>query len=301
MVPWVSAEDGPSVEEVCERFEIDERELAADLELLFMCGLYPFTPDTLIEADVVDGRVWIRFADTFQRPPAFTPEEAVSLVAAASAVLDLPEQIDGPSRDALASARAKLADTLGIDDEEIVDVDLAPAADDAIAMMRVATTDHRAVELDYYSFGRDAWSRRRMHPYRLFNAEGQWYVQALAVEAGGLRNFRLDRMRNIMLLEETFTAPNDPPSPQVYSARSSDPRLVIELEPSVRWVTEQYPSEEIEFLENGEIRVTLRVSERAWAERLLLRLGSHARVVDGDIDISVTAERILSHYEPVGP
>ena len=39
MVPWVAANDGPAVDEVCARFGIDEKQLAADLELLFLCGL----------------------------------------------------------------------------------------------------------------------------------------------------------------------------------------------------------------------------------------------------------------------
>ena len=51
LVPWVMQTDGPKVEDVCARFDMTEDELASDLELLFLCGLYPFTPDTLIEAD----------------------------------------------------------------------------------------------------------------------------------------------------------------------------------------------------------------------------------------------------------
>ena len=52
VVPWVVAHDGPTVSEVCERFRISERELIADLNLLFMCGVYPYTPDALIEVDL---------------------------------------------------------------------------------------------------------------------------------------------------------------------------------------------------------------------------------------------------------
>src|SRR4051794_18800928 len=89
MVPWIIREDGPLVEDVCERFHVSEPDLAADLEMLFLCGIYPFTPDTLIEADIVGGRVWIRSADQFQAPPRFTAQEAVALLAAGSAALAL--------------------------------------------------------------------------------------------------------------------------------------------------------------------------------------------------------------------
>src|SRR5262249_58769084 len=47
LVPWVAAHDGPTLVEVGERFGLKEDELIADLDLLFMCGLHPYTPDML--------------------------------------------------------------------------------------------------------------------------------------------------------------------------------------------------------------------------------------------------------------
>src|SRR5881227_1246481 len=73
LVPWVAARDGPTLAEVCERFGCTEAEPVSDLDRLFMCGLYPYTPDVLIEVDVADGRVWIRYADYFSRPLRLTP------------------------------------------------------------------------------------------------------------------------------------------------------------------------------------------------------------------------------------
>ncbi|MST32331.1 WYL domain-containing protein, partial [Acidimicrobiaceae bacterium USS-CC1] len=105
IVPWVASNDGPTVQEVCARFNVEEAELLADLDLLFLCGVYPFTPDTLIEVDVADGRVWIRFADYFRRPLRLTPGEGLALVAAGEALLAVPgADPDG----ALAGALAKL-------------------------------------------------------------------------------------------------------------------------------------------------------------------------------------------------
>ncbi|MGH9106270.1 MAG: hypothetical protein ACRDZX_10615, partial [Acidimicrobiales bacterium] len=90
IVPWVVAQDGPLVSDVCERFQISEHDLVADLNLLFMCGVYPYTPDALIEVDIDEGRVWVRFAEWFRRPLRLTPPEALALVAAARAMLGVP-------------------------------------------------------------------------------------------------------------------------------------------------------------------------------------------------------------------
>ena len=83
LVPWVAAQEGPTIDEVCARFGCTEQELAEDLERLFMCGLYPFTPDTMIEVDMDDGRVWIRYADVFSRPLRLTPAEGEGTLCAA--------------------------------------------------------------------------------------------------------------------------------------------------------------------------------------------------------------------------
>ena len=91
IVPWIVAQDGPTVADICERFGVSERDLIADLNLLFMCGVYPYTPDTLIEVDIDGGRVWVRFADWFKRPLRLTPPEGLALMAAARAILGVPQ------------------------------------------------------------------------------------------------------------------------------------------------------------------------------------------------------------------
>ena len=293
MVPWVSEEEGPSVEEVCQRFDITEVELAKDLELLYLCGLYPFTPDALMEADIVDGRVWIRFAEAFTRPPTFTRREAVSLVAAAAAVADLPQN---ESNLVLRSALGKLVRALGLGDEGVVDVELAAAPVDVHQILQQASQQQQSVEVDYYSFGRDAWSRRRINPYRVFNRDGQWYVQALAVEADERRTFRLDRMRNVTVTGEAFVPPTDLPEPSTYTPRPEDPVVELLLQPAAYWAIEQYPAERVDRLDDGTVRVALRISESAWLERLLLRLGPNASVLSGDVDVRSSARRLLGRY-----
>src|SRR3712207_5954129 len=132
LVPWVAAHDGPTVEEVCQRFGCTEDELVADLDLLWMCGLPPYTPDQLIDVDVSDGRVWIRYAEYFARPLRLTPSEGLALLAAGTALLG----DDGASDDPLARALAKLAGVLGVEVDEALDVELGDASADVLATLR---------------------------------------------------------------------------------------------------------------------------------------------------------------------
>lgn len=294
LVPWVASRDGPTVEQVCERFGCSEAELLEDLERLFLCGLYPFTPDTLIEVDIAEGRVWIRYAEVFARPLRLTPAEGLAVVAAGAALLTSPVTTDS---EPLARGLAKLAATLGVDVDEMVEVELGAASPKLLADLQRAAETHRRVEVEYYSYGRDQWTRRVVDPQRVFGSAGQWYVSAWCHRAQDDRLFRVDRMRAAALLDETFDPPREPPVADVFSPQPGDPTVVLELTPAARWVLEAYPHEKVEERAKGRVRVTLRISQQGWLERLLLRLGPDAKVVAGKRDVGRdAARRLLQRY-----
>lgn len=294
MVPWVAGQDGPRIEDVCSRFGCSEDELVDDLGLLFLCGVHPFTPDTLIDANVEDGRVWIRFADWFARPLRLTPAEGLALVAAGAALLAVPgTDPDGP----LARGLAKVASVLGVDPDESVGVELGTAPPEVLAAVQRASADRRRVEIDYYSFGRDAWTRRVVDPHQVYNAAGQWYVAGWCHLAVADRIFRIDRMRSATVLDQAFEPRPAATPPPVFSPRPEDPLVVLEVPPAARWVAEEYPVDGAEEMEDGRWRVRLHVSERAWLERLLLRLGPDAVVVEGDQGLAAAAAvRVGTRY-----
>lgn len=294
IVPWVASRDGPLISEVCERFGVSERELLADLDLLFFCGVHPFTPDTLIEVDVDGGRVWIRFADWFRRPLRLTAPEGLALVSVASALLATP---GADASGALGRALTKLETVLGVGAGEAVDVDLGPVAAPTLERVRAAAAEGRKASLDYYSFGRDGRSVRTVQPWQVFNAHGQWYLSAWCEQAGGHRLFRVDRIRSATVLDEHFHRPVDTTPPAVYAPSGDEPLLVLDLDAPAHWVAGQYPNEGVEERPGGVLRVRLRASQRAWTERLLLRAGPRARVVEGDATAArIAARRLLDRY-----
>jgi proteasome accessory factor C len=290
----VAAHDGPRLADVRTRFGCTDDELLDDLQLLFLCGLHPYTPDMLIEVDIAEGRVWIRYAEYFSRPLRLTPAEGLALLAAGQAVLARPGADEtGP----LARGLGKLAGALGIEAGEAVEVALAPAAAEVMAALTEGANQRRQVEIDYYSFGRDSWGRRVVDPLNVFSAGGQWYLSAWCHSVDDERLFRVDRVRAARLLDSTFDSPSTRRDFAVYRPRPEDPRITLELEPPGRWMIDQYPVEMVEELAGGRARVTLAVSERAWLERLLLRLGPAARVVEGEAGVGPAAAcRLLARY-----
>lgn len=316
IVPWVQAQEGPTVAQVCQRFGLNERDLLADLNLLFMCGVYPFTPDALIEVDIEDGRVWVRYADWFRRPLRLSAPEGLALLAAARAMSGLagPEETagggqalpssslgpDGGRPSPLARAAAKLESVLGTDGPAALDVELGQASPQVMAVLQAALAEGRKVRLGYYSFGRDEASERVVQPWRLFSSEGNWYLLAWCESVGGRRLFRVDRAQAAVALEERFEPPTEIGDVPLYQARPDDPVVVIDLPPEARWVAERYPHEGVTELANGYLRAHLRASSKAWLERLLLRAGPRATVVSGaDGVAAAAATRVLATYGTV--
>ena len=299
IVPWVAARDGATVDEICERFQVDRRRLLDDLETLQFVGVAPYTPDLLVEVVVEDDRVWLHLPQGFDRPLRLRPDQALALLAAARGAASVHGAVDGP----LGSALEKLARALGLADADAVDVDLATADPATLELLRHAVTDRRCVELDYYAFGADRRSHRVVEPHRISAFEGHWYLAAHCRQAEAERVFRVDRISGATVLDERFE-----PRPEVGEARPfvdveelDAPEVVLELAPSARWVVEYHPVANVEELPDGGLRVTMPVTAEPWLGRLLVTLGPAARVVGGDpsfADLAArTASRVLGRYE----
>ncbi len=297
MVPWIAANDGPTLADVCERFGLTEKELAADLEVMWLVGLPPYTPDALIDVVQEGDRVWIHFADVFDAPQRLTPDQAVALLTAGASVLALPgTDTDGP----LARGVAKLAAVLGVDASQVLDVDLGLGGADVLEVLRTGVSEHRRVHLDYYSYGRDARTERDVDPYVVHAEDGSLYLLGHCHRAGGERRFRVDRIAGATLLDERFEPPATTAPVGVFQPDADDPRVELDLDASAAWVAEAYPVEHVEARADGGLRVRLAVAAEAWFERLLVGLGPQATIVDAPPSLRDAGQRaselILDRY-----
>ncbi len=301
MVPWIVARPGVAVAEVAERFGISEADLVADLEVVWMVGLPPYTPDALVEVTMEDGRVWIQYADFFARPLRLTPAQGLAMLASSDALLSMPgTDPTGP----LARALDKLATALDVDIDGSLDIDLGAAGSEHLEPLRRAAEQRVWVEIEYYSYGRDAVTRRRIVPDRITANGGAWYVEAWCALAEGDRLFRLDRIASLVVSDDVSDRATPAGDEQrLFTADASLDRIRLELRPSARWVIDAYPCEDIVESDDGSVRVTLAVTAERWLERLLLRLGTEAVVVptesfEGAAELApVAAANILRRYQ----
>lgn len=270
MLPWVIANPGATVDDVCERFGYSRKELLADLDLVFVCGLPGYGPGDLMVAFVEGDEVVVDMADYFSNPVRLNPPEALGLLAAG-----LTLRSSGQATPALERAVEKLSQVLLPDPGafEVV-VDSEPRL---IQDLRTASADQRAVEIVYTSLSSGETTRRVVEPWAVFASLGNWYLAGYCRRAGAERLFRIDRIQSLEVTEETIDPPATLPSPEVrFTPSEGSVYATIRLGPLARWVTEYYPVEE---LGDGVIRFA--ASDPLVPARLLLRLGSHAELLDG--------------------
>ncbi len=279
LVPWIVAHPGVRKSDIAARFDIDPDRLDADLDLMLMVGVPPYSPGDYIDVEIdADDRVTLRMAESFRRPLRLAPREGLAILAAGRALLAVRgSDVEGP----LATALGKLAAAL-----DLPDVPVTISAPDHLDEVRRAAADHEELEIEYWSAGRDEVTTRRIEPLAALYAAGEWYLDAMCLRAGDMRLFRVDRIRSVRATGRNFDVADDDPSGRsadaLYHPRPGDPTVVLELSDRARWVAERYPCVSVEELGGGRLRVELTVSEPAFAERLLLRLGPDAAVVASD-------------------
>lgn len=293
MLPWVIANPGATIEEVRDRFGYkDTEDLAQDLDVVFVCGLPGYGPGDLMVAYIDDDEVVVDAADYFGRAPRLSPTEALSMLAAGMAVLSA-----GLGSPALESAVDKLAATVAPDSDGLA-VDVA-AEPDLVGPLREAAASHRVVEMTYTSLSRGETTRRAVEPWVVFASLGNWYVTGYCRLAQAERVFRVDRIRDLSVSDDTFDPPAERPEPEVrYTPSEEDVRCRIALAPAARWVLDYYPVDVVSD-DGEEVVIEFSASDPSVAARLLLRLGDRARLLDGDEVRSALGDlgkRILARY-----
>lgn len=297
IVPWIAGRDGPTIAEVCERFAIDEAALLADLDLVFLCGLYPYTPENLVEVLVDEGRVWIEYTNFFERPLRLTPPEALAILTAGKAAAGHPgAEAGGP----LARGLAKVAAVLGVDLDDDLEVVVSAEEAELLAALDRGIEDRQVLRARYFSHARNVDTEREIEPLARFVDDGAWYLDAHCRTADAVRVFRVDRFSELVPTGERFERTPGRRTDAAF-AEGDLPRVTLRLPASAAWVAQQYPVDEVDVEADGRVRVRLAVSAGPWLERLLLRIGPDAELVDAPTAFASTgadaARRLLTRYE----
>jgi proteasome accessory factor C len=271
------------LKQVTNSLQITETELREDIDVLnvvnFGGGSY------VLYAEVTGGEIEVDpepYGDNFAKPARLLPLEAKALVAAIDLIGDhLPEG-------QLQSARDKIVDALGTDPaHDGLQITSAKGDDSKIArVVSTAITGRRLIEIDYYKENEDLETRgRRIEPYFLMNGQQGWYVHSFDPAKEESRSFRLDRIRSVQVLDETYDPrPGIEPPVDGWARTGVVPasraaRVWISPE-RARWARED--KRVVEELADGAVVVEILYAGEEWLAGEMLKEAGDAAVLEPD-------------------
>jgi predicted DNA-binding transcriptional regulator YafY len=261
------------VSELRERLELTGEELQEDIDLLnvvnFGGGTYVLYAEVVGDEIEVDSEP---YGDNFARPARLLPLEAKALVAAIDLFGDhLPQG-------GLQSARGKIVGALGHDpSEEGLEIAPSGSGDAEVArLVNEAIGDRRVLEIQYYKENEDQFTKRAVEPYRLENGKEGWYAECYDLTKGGVRHFKLDRIKEATLTEDGYE-----PRPEVEELAGVEGWMTHGEVPTAhvarvwvsperaRWLREERTV--VEELADGAVVVELPYAGTSWLVREILR------------------------------
>jgi len=303
VIPWVESQNGPYIEEVASRFDYPQKELIEDLEnIVFFVGVYPFTPDCLIEVSMTEERVWVRYADWFRQPMKLNKRELTSLRAAGESLIEFNDSLTGDVEEfgPLERALTKLS---AFEDgmENIIEIKLATPTKHLLGVQD-SIKDKTVIQIEYLVGSRNELSTRKIEPEKIFTIGGNWYAHAYCKSSSAEKTFRVDRIKDLKILDEVReTQPcGDSPSRDFFDL-DEFPNAVIEIPLRDKPLIDAFPNIAIEEIPGEKVRLICPVASEVWLKHLLMVLGMNAEIqevpegIEGNVRAE-TAREILKIY-----
>lgn len=269
LVPWLAANSGVSVEAAAAHFGVTAQQLLADLGSIITSGSDDWH---LFDIQYWDDDGVIRVIDALDlaEPLTLTPDEAFALLAALEVLAAVPGSGD---RQLLTSTRRALTTALSGSATDQVPVAVRlEAPDEVVDPIRAALGIGRALELTYLGGGRDEVTERVVDPAEVVVIDGYAYLRAWCRNAQGMRLFRLDRVLQLRVSEQTASDRPDAPGqvePMAATLATTGRTVVVDV-PAGSAITERHPVLRRWQLADGGTRAELPVGDYAWARRLVL-------------------------------
>lgn len=280
MVPYFQANPGISAAEAAADLGVSPKQLMADLNQLWMCGLPGYGPGDLIDLSFSEESIEVTFSAGIDRPLRLTSPEATALLVALRALVEVPGMVDP---EAARSAIAKIESAAGEAGHATMPAAAAAVESPSAAAVRDALRRRRALAIEYYSASRDTSTRRVVDPIRIVLVGDQSYLEAWCRAGEGVRLFRFDRIDDARVLDE----PSAPPPPAVQagphtSLFDGDPALpsaTLRVAPQASWMFDYYPMRVITEMADGSCEAAMTYASEEWMARLVLGFGSSVQVL----------------------
>ena len=308
LIPYIHEHQGVRLSELAEMLGTTEKEVLNDLNSLFMSGGNEWQQ---VDVRIEKGKVFVERADFFARPLSLTIPEALSLMLAGSYFKEAGK-VKGIAM--LEKALNKINNAVPEDTRKKVKsmirkVTISPVKRGRPGLIKAieeAVKEKRELQIEYYTYSRDDFSKRAIRPYGLINYAENWYLAGFCLLRDEDRIFRVDRIKNAVKTKGKFTLPDNFNidrfiSEEMYRDPAEGMIVKIKLAPEiVKWFKESLDKHEFEKGKDGSIIVTFFTSTYNWLIKWILPYAEHVQVLEPKFladELEKSAREVLEIYK----
>ena len=265
LVPYLNANQGATVRQVSERFEITDEEVIKDIDLISMCGLLGFTPLELIDISHEDGIITVRNPQNLDIPRNFNEEEVLILQIALSAFENL---LPNERQSFIRNLRAKLRLEFRSDFPEAAFAYQGDVDDQKLRLIERAITTNQKARITYLNLAKDEVTTRIISPLRIIAETKRTLIEAYCETARAIRTFNLSQIQELSELNEARES----------SVADSNPDcLVAEIEalPDSEFVRQNGD----QLMKLGNNQYAIKIFQEDWIVRSVLAAGGTVKVL----------------------
>jgi predicted DNA-binding transcriptional regulator YafY len=267
--------------ELAERLEVSRRTIFRDIDTLSMAGL-----PVVVSRGAAGGVSLMKSYKVDKK--LFTPKDIQSLIAGLRSYHQLLENKE------IANTLTKLQSLAEGNDPikqpfryEYVSVDLEPNPGNRSlrSLLKVIETamNERRYLLFHYTDKSGKETFRKAEPYQVVFKESSWYFQAFCVDRNDYRIFKLARMNEVRLSEETFTPRNFVPLPMDGSDWMTEERapVMIRIDKSIKdKVIERFGAEHIIAQDGDGYIAKYPIADNEEGYNVLLKFGAKCEILE---------------------
>lgn len=287
LIPFLAQHPGVTVQEAAEFLHTTEKTILSDLEQILMCGVPPYYPSDYIGVYLEENRIYIQFAKHFKRPIRLNLDEAFAL---RMALESFPLESDSPYREIVNSLLKKIETILPEWEQEefsqyptLFQDPRQPIRAKILHLLEQGVKQTRVCEIVYFSPEKETLTPRLVEPLGLIFHEGLWYLIAYCRLRKNIQAFRLDRIKEACLKDETFQK-KEVDLDAFKKAEMLPKKMHLEVtlwfhKNVARYIQEEFGSETLRELPQGHLQLKLKVASKRWLFSWLVEYGPMGKIV----------------------
>ncbi len=274
--------------ELAEKFEVSVRTIYRDMDALSDAGIPVYA-----ESGRKGG---IHLMDHFVLDKApFSKEEKEEILTALQSV-NITQNTNS------SQTLQKLSALFHLDSQDWLEVDFSRWGsgtfdNETFELIKSAIIHHKVVKMHYASSYKRS-GERMVEPCKLVYKSKSWYLEAFCREKQALRTFKLTRILDLEVLEESFVRRVFPKSAEPSPEKYQQITLRFPKEMAYR-VYDEFHKTQVQRQENGELIVSAEMPEDPWLVGFLLSFGTQVEILSPASLKEAVAQEAKSIYEKI--